>query len=70
MGNKERIRHARAALSEHLLSKSEPLDCYESAIIDLIADLLHLAREEKLATESLLRMAQHHFEYETIQEGV
>ena len=43
-----RTESARQALDQYCLSKGELMDTLETAIIDLLADLLHLARLEGL----------------------
>lgn len=43
-----RTESARQALDQYCLSKGEPMDTLETAIIDLLTDLLHLARLEGL----------------------
>ena len=62
-----RAQRAKAALAKYCRIKGEPLDCPETAIIDLMADLLHLARREGLDGVTISRTAQVHFllEFET-----
>lgn len=62
-----RAQRAEAALAEYCRVKGEPLDCHETGIIDLMADLMHLARREGLDASNLSRTAQVHFllEFET-----
>ena len=43
-----RTESARQALDQYCLSKDEPMDTLETGIIDLLTDLLHLARLEGL----------------------
>jgi hypothetical protein len=46
--------------------KGEPMfDCLESVVIDLIADLLHLANMEGLDVNSICKMAVIHVSAET-----
>lgn len=62
-----RAQRAKTALAKYCRIKGEPLDCHETGIIDLMADLMHLARREGLDASNLFRMAQVHFllEFET-----
>lgn len=56
-----RIVAAERALTEYCRSKREALDSLETGIIDLITDLLHLARTQNLDGFQLAKMAQMHF---------
>ncbi len=60
-----RTESARQALDQYCLSKSEPMDTLETAIIDLLTDLLHLARLEGQDGFMLGQTAQMHFLVET-----
>jgi len=60
-----RTQRAETILAEYCRLKGEPLDCHETGIIDLMADLMHLARTENLDGCNLSRMAQMHFLVET-----
>lgn len=61
LDNSERIERSKAALR----AMHEPPSIYlEQDIIDLIADLLHLANSERLDTDSIMRMAFNHFKEE------
>lgn len=55
---------AEALLVEYHRLKREPLDCLEASIIDMITDLMHLARRENLDVLALIQMAQIHFQAE------
>ena len=55
---------AEALLVEYHRLKREPLDCLEASIIDMITDLMHLARRENLDALALIQMAQIHFQAE------
>ena len=50
-----------AGLDQYCLSKGEPMDTLETAIIDLLTDLLHLARLEGLDACMIGQTAQIHF---------
>jgi hypothetical protein len=63
-----RIISAERALSEYCRSKREPLNSLETGIIDLMTDLLHLARTENLDGFQLAKMAQMHFLVEEKKE--
>ncbi len=67
MSSSARAQRAEAALTEYCRIKGEPLDCHETGIIDLMADLMHLARREGLDASNLSQTAQVHFllEFET-----
>ena len=56
-----RTESARQALDQYCLSKGEPMDTLEIAIIDLLTDLLHLARLEGLDAWTIGQTAQIHF---------
>ena len=55
-----RTESARQAFDQYCLSKGEPLDI-ETGIIDLLTDLLHLARLEGLDACMIGHTAQIHF---------
>lgn len=63
-----RIVSAERALTEYCRSKREALDSLETGIIDLMTDLLHLARVENLDGFQLAKMAQMHFLVEEEKE--
>ena len=63
-----RIESAREALLNFGERDGDLLDCYETDIIDLIADLLHLAEAEGVDPESVLRMAKMHWEAERVDD--
>ena len=56
-----RSEYAGQALEHYCRSKGEPMDTLECAIIDLLADLLHLAQVEGLDAFLLSRIAAQHF---------
>ena len=56
----QRTESARQALDQYCLSKGEPLDTMETGIIDLMADLLHLAEQERLDAYTVARTALKH----------
>ena len=58
--NETRAEEARAAVSSMQLPHEET----EANIIDLITNLLHLAHQEGLDPQAILRMAETHFEEE------
>ena len=60
-----RTESARQALDQYCLSKGEPMDTLETAIIDLLTDLLHLAQTEGQDGFMLAQTAQMHFLVET-----
>jgi hypothetical protein len=59
-----RIGHAENALAMYLESKGEERDG-DASIVDLVADLLHLAKSEDHDPEAIVRMAITHVEAET-----
>ena len=59
MTNKQRIEIALSALEG-----TPEYDKSEDNIVDLIADLLHLAHAQGFDTEAITRMATNHFEAE------
>ena len=63
-----RTESAQHALSEHCRIKGEPLDTLETGIIDLLTDLMHLARTEGLDGFMLAQTAMMHFLCEAEQE--
>lgn len=63
-----RIVAAERALTEYCRSKREALDSLETGIVDLMTDLLHLARGENLDGFQLAKMAQMHFLVEEEKE--
>jgi hypothetical protein len=63
-----RTENARQALDQHCRSKNEPLDTLETGIIDLLTDLMHLARTEGLDGFMLAQTAMMHFLCEAEQE--
>ena len=60
-----RTQIAETILTEYCRLKGEPLECHETAITDLMADLMHLAGKNDLDGFDLARMAQTHFLVET-----
>lgn len=70
MDNASRAVNAEAALQAYLRAKKEPdaPEERETNIQDLVTDLLHLAKQEKVDVESLLRMAKNNFETEVEDE--
>lgn len=63
-----RIDHAENALAMYLESKGEERDG-DASIIDLISDLLHLAKSEDHDPEAIVRMAVMHVETEADEAG-
>jgi len=61
MTNQERASRAKNALLNSGITPDTP----ETDIIDLITDLLHLAWEERLDPEAILRMAEGRFDEES-----
>ena len=57
----QRTESARQALYQYCLGKGEPMDTLETGIIDLLTDLLHLARLEGLDGCTIGQTAQIHF---------
>ena len=64
----QRTENARQALDQYYRSKGEPLDTLETGIIDLLTDLMHLARIEGQDGFMLAQTALMHFVVETEQE--
>lgn len=60
MTNKERAALAKRALDAAATTPDTP----ETDIIDLVANLLHLAHRECLDSDSIIRIAKNHFEHE------
>ena len=56
-----RSEYAGQALKHYCHSKNEPFDTLETGIIDLLTDLLHLARLEGLDACTIGQTAQIHF---------
>ncbi len=65
-----RAQRANAALAEYCRVKGEPFDSIETGIIDLMTDLMHLARREGLDAFNLPRPAQVHFLIELESEAL
>ena len=64
----QRTENAQHALNEYCRRKGEPLDTLETGIIDLLTDLMHLARTEGLDGFILAQTAMMHFLCEAEQE--
>jgi hypothetical protein len=62
--NEERTAAARQALEA--VPKYEPFDT--DSIVDLVTDLLHLARQEGIEPDYVIHMAQIHFDAEVEEE--
>jgi len=62
--NEERTASARQALEA--VPKYEPFDT--DSIVDLVTDLLHLARQEGIEPDYVIHMAQIHFDAEVEEE--
>lgn len=62
-----RTQIAEAVLAEYQRLKREPLECLETSIVDLMTDLLHLAKREGLDRLALSRLTQMHFEAEAVR---
>jgi len=60
-----RTEWAKAALLGYREAKREDLDDYRDEIVDLIADLLHLCKQEGIEFYAVLESATMHFEAET-----
>ena len=65
---KARTESAQHAINEYSRKKGEPLDTLETGIIDLLTDLMHLARTEGLDGFNLAQTAMMHFLIEVKQE--
>ena len=62
----ESFSRASILVEQYSVMKGEPMfDCLESVVIDLIADLLHLANMEELDVNSICKMAVIHVSAET-----
>ena len=62
----ESFSRASILVEQYSAMKGEPMfDCLESVVIDLIADLLHLANMEGLDVNSICKMAVIHVSAET-----
>jgi len=69
--NEDRAERARAALEQYVTAKGELFEDSSSEIVDLIADLLHLAGridEGDEPIDSTLRLARMHYEAEVTEE--
>lgn len=62
--NEDRVAAAEQVLNSH--QKYRPVD--EDSVVDLIADLLHYAKQKSMAP-NLAERAQMHFEAESSEEG-
>ena len=70
IANRGRIANGRS-LKQHYcaITKLEPIDAkQECTITDAIADLLHYAHGRGFDTDSIMRCAQNHFDFENQQE--
>ena len=70
--NRDRAERARTALQAYVEARHEAFENSSSEIVDLIADLLHLAADLDEGLEpidSTLRLARMHFEAERAEEG-
>ena len=70
--NHDRAERARTALQAYIEARGEALEDSSSEIVDLIADLLHLAADLDEGfdpIDSTLRLARMHFEAEHAEEG-
>lgn len=63
MTNADRAENARHALETYIEGKYADID--DCAVIDLITDLLHYARQKKMGAGNIARMAIDHFHTET-----
>ena len=61
-----RIDAAADTLAAYQFHRMEPTEDIEESIIDLITDLLHLARSHGLDTSAVTRMAETHYVAETL----
>lgn len=64
---KARTESAQHAINEYSRMKREPLETLETGIIDLLTDLMHLARTEGLDGFMLAQTAMMHFLVEAEQ---
>ena len=65
--NKDRAEYAAVACRAYLIAKE--MRSEEEVIVDLIADLLHLACQKGIDTARCLRLAEDHFGCELMDEG-
>ena len=61
-----RIDAAADTLAAYQFHRMEPTEDMEESIIDLITDLLHLARSAEMDTAAIIRMAETHYVAETL----
>ena len=62
-----RIGHAENALATYLESKGEERDG-DASIVDLVADLLHMAVSNGYDPEAIVRMATSHVDAESMED--
>lgn len=70
--NRDRAERARSALQAYVESRGEAYENSSSEIVDLIADLLHLAADLDEGfdpIDSTIRLARMHFDAERAEEG-
>lgn len=61
---KEQQNHKRAEIAAVAIESMPYFDTLEYGIIDLMANLMHLAKREHLDAWALIRLATNHFEEE------
>ena len=70
--NRDRAERARTALQAYIEARGEAFENSSTEIVDLIADLLHLAADLDGGfdpIDSTIRLARMHFEAERREEG-
>lgn len=73
--NEERIERAESALQNYVLAKGEAFERSSDEIVDLIADLMHLASKlcdediTERSPEAVINAARMHYEAEIDGEG-
>ena len=68
MSNITRANRAKKLIAQYDEIKGEDFDEYGTEIVDIITDMLHLAKRQKLDTEVVLRTALYHFEAESLSK--
>jgi hypothetical protein len=66
--NEERAASAMKALESQEKYHDAWPDGLDDSIVDLVSDLLHLARENDIEPDYIIRMAQTHFDSEVDEE--
>jgi hypothetical protein len=58
------VDHTRANRAQNAIDMAYEVDSTDTQIVDLLTDLMHLAKQQKLSFAKLLSMAQVHYSEE------